>query len=557
MRHHYLWSIIVVCAAGIRVDASTDWQAIVCNEGTDEVCQITLPIGQDPALESTIPWITGPNAVVITPEASQAVVTAFAGVSGPSNPDIYSLDLTTYPPSVITSRIISQPTGSVALTPDGSKIYLIDSGYNVDILKTTDLSPVDTIPSFEFDSATLVAIALSPNKAEGYLTTNDSWIAVINTSTNTVSPSWYDLPPGVTSGQIAVSPDGSALYVTDPTSNIIYQVIVSDGTVNIITGAADTLSNDIAVAPDGTAIYALQNGATGGTGNMLLKVNTATNVSSSFPVPNEVAYPASLAITPDGEMACITDGGDIHGAQAPGQYIAFLDTTTGEEIISPLQLSSSDDSSLAQVSVTPDPAPTAWFTYSVYKETASFDASSSSSPRGQVVVYAWDFGDGQTVTTTFPTISHAYSSGGSFSVALTVTNTAGTSTEVTYTGHMVSNNGGSSARNVQEVAISNPGVAAFNGKVYRNTKKKKLTLKTTWSKSLVPYAKKYVVFARGKKIATIKAHKKREKIIKLHPHGFPLFISYDYRQYLNHKYSICVIDRFGHVSRSTFLHVSH
>jgi PKD repeat protein len=57
-------------------------------------------------------------------------------------------------------------------------------------------------------------------------------------------------------------------------------------------------------------------------------------------------------------------------------------------------------------------------------EQVTFDASASADPDGTVVEYRWDFGDG-TTTTTSPTVSYTYSSGGSYTATLTVVDDGG------------------------------------------------------------------------------------------------------------------------------------
>jgi hypothetical protein len=67
--------------------------------------------------------------------------------------------------------------------------------------------------------------------------------------------------------------------------------------------------------------------------------------------------------------------------------------------------------------------PTSAFNYSPSQPTVdmpvSFNASGSG-PRDQVTDYLWNFGDGNTTTTSEPLISHIYSSSGQFNVSLTV-----------------------------------------------------------------------------------------------------------------------------------------
>jgi hypothetical protein len=120
---------------------------------------------------------------------------------------------------------------------------------------------------------------------------------------------------------------------------------------------------------------------------------------------------------------------------------------------------------------------------------------------------------------------------------------------------MTSNNGGPSAVTTQQITVQTIGVASFKGKAHRDHKNKKVSLKTKWTKSLIPNTRKYEIFAGNMKIATIKANHKRHKTLQLHPHHFPNKISKGYRTYLDHKYNIRAVDSLGHISQPTFVHV--
>src|SRR5271157_6493716 len=73
--------------------------------------------------------------------------------------------------------------------------------------------------------------------------------------------------------------------------------------------------------------------------------------------------------------------------------------------------------------------PVASFTYSpdmpTPTETITFDASSSFSPNGAIVTYAWDFGDGYSGVLTSPTTTHSYPLDGNYTVQLIVTDNVG------------------------------------------------------------------------------------------------------------------------------------
>ena len=76
--------------------------------------------------------------------------------------------------------------------------------------------------------------------------------------------------------------------------------------------------------------------------------------------------------------------------------------------------------------------PTAAFTATCTGLTCSFDASASSDD-GTIASYAWTFGDGQSTTTTGPTVSHTYAAGGAVTVGLTVTDDGGKTDTTTRT----------------------------------------------------------------------------------------------------------------------------
>ena len=548
MKHLRIWSLVAALTAStsLLLGATANWRAIVCERGISQIFPIDLPLGQPPSAESPIVGITNPNDLAITPDATRAVVSA--STTSP-NSNVFVLDLTTSPISIVSSQTLPAHAGSVAITPDGSKAYVIDQDGDVTVLATSDLSVITTIPQSSFGNFFPLVIALSPDRAEGYVSTRDTKVFVINTDTNTVTSS-YDLPSGVASSQIAVTPNGSEIYVGDDGSNQIFYITLSDGNVHAITGmSATTVTAGIAIAPDGTAVYAVQASKPGD--SVLTKINTSTHsVVAEFTIPSQMYSPALIAITPDGTTVCITDGGL---KQQGGQYVAFIDTATGSS--STLQLDSSQNSNLWGIAITPDQAPTSRFTSTASGATVTFDASASSSPIGGIATYAWDFGDGQSATTTSPTTSHTYGSSGTFAVTLTVTNTAGTSTALTFTGQTASNNGGPSAVTTQQISAQAIGIKSFKGKTRIYHKNNKIFLKTKWSRLLPPNPSKVVIYERNKKVATMHASHRHHKLLRLHPHHLPRKVSEDYRMYLERKYNIRVIDASGHVSDPTYLNI--
>ena len=91
--------------------------------------------------------------------------------------------------------------------------------------------------------------------------------------------------------------------------------------------------------------------------------------------------------------------------------------------------SSLTDSFTISRNTTPNTPPTAAFSPTCTALTCTFNASASSDSDGTIAGYAWNFGDGNTGTGA--TSSHTYTSAGSFTVSLTVTDDGGATATTT------------------------------------------------------------------------------------------------------------------------------
>jgi PKD repeat protein len=125
---------------------------------------------------------------------------------------------------------------------------------------------------------------------------------------------------------------------------------------------------------------------------------------------------------PTAWQAQTTDGAaglQVAGSTGASTYLSGS-ATNGPAVIS------FDDYTVTSGSPAPEPtnqAPTAAFTSSTSGLTASVDGSSSTDRDGTVASYAWNFGDG--TTGTGKTTTHLYTSAGTYTVTLTVTDNAG------------------------------------------------------------------------------------------------------------------------------------
>jgi PKD repeat protein len=102
---------------------------------------------------------------------------------------------------------------------------------------------------------------------------------------------------------------------------------------------------------------------------------------------------------------------------------------------------SEDSTVLLQSGLPPPQPPIASFSYNPYypetNQMVTFDASESYDPDGDIVSYAWDFGDGTPIVVeNDPVTYHTYTAYGDFTVKLTVTDDSGLTDDATATLHV-------------------------------------------------------------------------------------------------------------------------
>jgi len=320
-------------------------------------------------------------------------------------------------------------------------------------------------------------------------------VTKIDLATNALS--LINSPDFNASEDIAIKPDGTTAYVANDGNNLIVPI-------NLTTFSAGTsipITTDgflIAINPSGTKSYVTT------ASNNVSVVNLVTNSFSS----DILGFTGTegVAFTPNGNKAYVTDN---VSSVFP---INVQNNSSGSAVAAPFIFP-------LFVSVFPDQAPTALFTFVAGPSGSQtvFDASTSSSPDGSIQSYAWNFGDGNSLTTTSPTIFHTYASSGLFTVQLTVTNSQGTSLVQTFTGKTVSNNGGPSAQLSQVVNVVNTPIPPapptspipneFSCALLKDTfaAHTDWSVRLTWTPSSDPTVVGYKILRDGLLIATIPA----------------------------------------------------
>lgn len=145
-----------------------------------------------------------------------------------------------------------------------------------------------------------------------------------------------------------------------------------------------------------------------------------------------VSADATASTDSDGTIATYSwSFGD--GAVGSGVTATHVYSTPGDYTVTLTVTDDRGGSTIATKQVTaalaPNVLPSAALSATIENLTASLDASASTDSDGQIVSYAWNFGDAATKTTTTPTTTHDYATAGAFTVTVTVTdNRGGTAT---------------------------------------------------------------------------------------------------------------------------------
>jgi YVTN family beta-propeller protein len=389
----------------------------------------------------------------------------------------------------------SQPE-NVAITPDGTKAYVTNKSDGT--VTVVDTSTDTVIATITVGSAPL-AITATPDSTQVYvLNFNDGTVSVIDTATNTVSAT---ITVGTNPRSIAITPNGLKAYVSDATTS---DVFVIDTTTNTVITSIGVGANPgiVSITPNGMFAYVMNID-----GNSVSVINTLFD--TVIATVNVGDFPEGQVISPDGKKVFVVNNGD--------DTVSVIDTATNT-VIDTIDVGIEPTG----IGITADQAPLAQFTINVQPlgQPTVFDASTSNSPTGTIATYFWDFGDGNTATTTLPVITHVYNAPGTYFVTLIVTNTAGTSlTQIFYfsssttevsniASPVTNNNGGPTAIRVHALTIGIAPPSNFIGCVKTNEflNKTEHILNAVFTASPTPGVLFYQIFQNGVLVKQIPAN---------------------------------------------------
>jgi YVTN family beta-propeller protein len=392
----------------------------------------------------------GPVSIGITPDGAKGYLPLNTGSIVP---------FSTSTNTVGTSFFVNSGIQDIAISPNGAKAYIGNGSFDaIKVIDTSTDTVTQTITGAAMDDYP-TSVALSPDGTELYvvhrgITPN---VTIRNATTGAqigdpISLGDFNTFPEA----VAVTPDGDKLYIASTTTgggkvSVVDLTATPSPTVSTVTGISGNPAG-IAITPDGSEVWTANNGGNSAT---VIRTSDDTIVGSPIDLSADGLNPSDIAITPDGKHAYVANSNaGTAGAPLTFSYIDTVTKTKG----TPVQIGTFPGPSPNGVAIVPDQPPVADFnaTAGTTGGSMDFDASTSTDPDpgGSVASYHWDFGDSTSTTTVNPATTHTYPANGSYDAVLTVTDNEGCSTDLIYTGHTASCNGSSVAQETVPVEIT-------------------------------------------------------------------------------------------------------
>ncbi|MGH2864126.1 MAG: beta-propeller fold lactonase family protein [Solirubrobacteraceae bacterium] len=262
---------------------------------------------------------------------------------------------------------------------------------------------------------------------------------------------------------IAIAPNGQFLYVANRGSGTVSAFQIGAGVPSPIACAAASCKTGveptgITIAPNGQFLYVSNAGANSISAFQIAPNGALSPLECAAPGCETGAEPVGIAVSPDGRFLYAADA---RASTISPFSIESQGTLSGLSCTAP-NCTTGSAAFFQSLAITPDQAPTASFTDTPVAagSPSTFNASASTASPGQSVAsYDWSFGDGTSVQSTSPTVSHSYAKAATYTATLTVTDSAGCSDQLIFTGQTASCNGSSGAQHTSTVTVPSVSLA--------------------------------------------------------------------------------------------------
>ncbi|MCW2935581.1 MAG: hypothetical protein JWM19_6543 [Actinomycetia bacterium] len=268
-----------VVAVGNEPDAvavSSDGTTVyVVNDNSSDAGTVSVIDAGTLAVTATIPVGIHPTSIAISPDgktiyvANQGSVSVIKAAEG----------------SVTTSIPVAGPSLDLAVSPDGSTVYVAEGGDVVVISTVTD----KVTTTFDDWAWTL---AVSPDGKTLYSAWGADNLSVINAATGAVVKTLNPVYDYGLTGSLALSPGGKTLYVAG--SREVGTNVPGSGEVTAIDTASDAIASTLPVPNSSTELSAV---AVSPTGTALYVTDPGTSTVDALPAPAAITSRAAATFT--------------------------------------------------------------------------------------------------------------------------------------------------------------------------------------------------------------------------------------------------------------------
>lgn len=259
--------------------------------------------------------VVAEDSIAVSPSGTTVYV---AGLTFSTNPVLVPVRITTGAVGNPISLPVpnGNPPGAIAIAPNGQTAYVLGSSSSmapllipVDLIHNVTRAPI-SLPLAEY-----VTMGITPDSSTAYVSSHSS-ISPIDLRTNGLE-SAIDLG-GVSSGHIALSPNGQRAYVTWRNAGGQYYLV----TIDLVTHGMESVAllpgspHLISISPDGSTAYvADESGPPNVRDAVLIPVDlTKGQLGRQITLPFTTV--ACLAITPNGQDAYVSGMGSPYTATA-------------------------------------------------------------------------------------------------------------------------------------------------------------------------------------------------------------------------------------------------
>jgi YVTN family beta-propeller protein len=297
---------------------------VVVAEGASSQVQIITVATGAVAKTVAIPEVGGvksrPDAVAIAPNGLTAYV-----VDG-ANKLVYPITISSGARGAGIAVGAQGDPGAIVVTPNGEKAYVANySSHNVSVITVSSKTVTATVTIGAGETGQPIALAVTPNSADVYVADQghaqiDDITTSSDTVTNTIavgSMADANLAGGGDPNILAVTPEGSKLYVASYTAGTVADIATSTDTVTstITLSGTTPAPNALALTPNGCQLYVHDHA-----NNQVDAVTVSSDAVAGSPAVGTTGDPTGMSATPDSTH--------VYVANHNGNSVSVIATST-------------------------------------------------------------------------------------------------------------------------------------------------------------------------------------------------------------------------------------